>query len=170
MYTPFPFAMAYDDNDKKLLAALRKDSQQRLVDYALITGMPKSTVHERLQKLFRSVRCTMLCDWQKLGYNITICFFVPYNEQLTHHQSVNNAQQLAPNMLYLECVFSSLKEAEEFKSHVASAKYYSVIEILKKEGFNPEIKENNLQKRAHRKQYWDHQHRNNTHELDCDIE
>lgn len=128
----------YDATDLAILAALRKDSAQRLLTYATNTGIPKSTLHERLHKLLRSgVRCVPLVRWDKLGYPISVVFFVPHEPRLAEHPCVNNAQHVAPNLLMLECVFASMKDVEEFKELLKAARYFTVVETLKREGFVP---------------------------------
>jgi DNA-binding Lrp family transcriptional regulator len=134
--------MAYDRVDKRLLAALRRDSMKRLLEYSTETRTPKSTVHQRLRKLLREgVRCTPLLDWPKLGCPLTVCFYVPYNEELIAHPCINTAQRVSPHLLYLECIFSSIKDVETFKERLKAARYFTIVEVLKREGFVPKEEE-----------------------------
>jgi DNA-binding Lrp family transcriptional regulator len=127
--------LTYDAIDRKILVELRNNSRESAAMYAKRTGIPKSTVHDRLQKLSKSVRCVPILHLPAVGYCITVCFFAPYSESLAQFPCVNTAQRVAPNLLYLECVFSSMKELESFKQEHRLAKSFMVIDVLKKEGF-----------------------------------
>ena len=128
----------YDRTDRRILSALRKDSMKRIVTYAQETKIPKSTVHQRLQKLAANgIRCTPLLDWSKLGCPLIVCFYVPYDEKLLVHPCINTAQRLSPQVLYLECVFATMKEVEAFKEKLRIVRCFTVVEGLKKEGFIP---------------------------------
>jgi DNA-binding Lrp family transcriptional regulator len=132
--------MTYDDKDIRIISALRRDSYQRLADYTAATGVPRSTLHERLRKLQQGgVRCTPLLSWERLGAPIHACFFLPYNEELVQGPEVNNAFRLAPSNLFLECLFTSMKEAEEYREKLGSAaRMFLVVDVVKREGFVPE--------------------------------
>jgi DNA-binding Lrp family transcriptional regulator len=130
----------YDATDKKLVTALREHSARRLHEYAALTGIPKSTVHERMHKLQRSgLRCVPLVHWHALGQPITVCFFLPYVETVLEHPSINTAQRLAPNLLFLECIFPSLAAYEAFRQLYPSAKGYFVLNVLRRESFVPPL-------------------------------
>lgn len=130
--------MTYDEIDRKIVASLRKDSSKRLLSYSAETGIPKSTLHERLRKLCNNgVRCIPLVDWQKIGYSINVVFIVPAEKSIITHPAVNSCQHVTPDLLLLDCLFRSMKDMEEFKEHLQAARYFNVIEVLKKEGFVP---------------------------------
>lgn len=130
--------MTYDEIDQKIITAMRRNSCQRLRKYVAETGIPKSTLHERIRKLCASgVRCVPVIDWAQLGYPLSVLFFVPYQQEILDHPAINTAQHVSPDLLLLECVFCSMRDVEEFKDHLQAARYFTVIEVLKKEGFVP---------------------------------
>lgn len=127
--------MTYDELDQKILSLLRSNSRTGALDCARILGVPKSTVHERIAKLLRAgVRCTPLIDFGKLGYSVAVIFITPFQKELVEHPSVNTAQQISPNLLYLECYFTSFAELESFKEGLHAARFFHIVDTLKREG------------------------------------
>jgi DNA-binding Lrp family transcriptional regulator len=165
--------MTYDHIDRKLLAALRRNSHRRISTYTKEIGVPKSTLHQRLVKLYASgLRCTPLLNWQQLGLPLTVCMYAPYSEALLNQPYINTAKKLSPHMLYVECLFANLKELEVCKEQFRLIRVHPIIEVLKQEGFIPEeeIKKKNLEKAAVHKEQRNKQHRYNAHEFDHDVE
>jgi DNA-binding Lrp family transcriptional regulator len=130
---------AFDDLDARLLALLRRDARARIVDLAALLDVPTSTVHDRIARLGRlGTRWTALLDWESLGCSLTVCLVTPYDGSLATHPAVNTCVRLAPNVLFLECVFATMLELERFTAALPGTRVYPVVETLKKEGFVPE--------------------------------
>ncbi len=128
----------YDKTDRKLLQALREHSGKYLFEYSARTGIPKSTIHERLKKLSQQgLRFVPLMHWQKIGYPIEVIFLVPFDARLLDESCINNAQRVSPNLLLLHCLFPTLGAVEEFKNRLHLARFFLVIDTLKHEGFLP---------------------------------
>lgn len=129
--------MKYDEIDEKLLRAMRVDSRAKLLEYTSATGIPKSTVHDRVRKLTRSgVRCTALLHWEALGCPFRAFALLPLDETLAQHACVNSCVRLAPEHMMLECIFATALSFEEFKA-AHPGKWYPVVATIKREGFAP---------------------------------
>jgi DNA-binding Lrp family transcriptional regulator len=129
--------MKYDDIDVKLLQAMRSDSRAKLLEYTQRTGIPKSTVHDRVRKLSSNgVRCTTLFHWESLGCPFRAFFIIPADETVLEYPCVNSCVRLAPEHYLLECFFSTALAFEEFKA-AHPGKCYPVVATLKREGFSP---------------------------------
>ena len=64
-------------------------------------------------------------------------FITPYKESLWEDPCVNTCQHISPDTLLLECVFADMKEAEQFKARMHLARFFTVVDVLKREGFIP---------------------------------
>jgi DNA-binding Lrp family transcriptional regulator len=127
--------MTYDKIDARIIAALRENSCGRLHELCGATRIAKSTLHERLRKLVDGgVRCVPIIDWQKLGYPLNVIFITPCQKELADEPCVNLCQHVSPNLLLLECVFRNMEEFESFKSKLKYARFFPVVQVLKREG------------------------------------
>ena len=129
----------FDAIDIKIFAVLRRDARTRLTTLAKLCDIPTSTVYDRIVRFRKlGVRFTPLLAWSELGCSLTVCLVAPFNESLVQHANVNTCVRVSPNAMFLECVFASMRELDDFRTLVPHARAYPVIEILKNEGFVPE--------------------------------
>lgn len=130
----------FDAIDVLFIQSLRRDGRERMVTLAKRANIPSSTAYDRLVRLRKlGVRFVPLIDWSYLGCSLTVCFITAYNADLMNHPNVNTCVRVSPDALFIECVFASMLEVEQFQNIVSGAKIYPVVEILKKEGFVPEL-------------------------------
>ena len=126
-------------SDARLLCELRRDARARITTLAKRCEIPTSTVYDRIVRFKKlGVRFTPIINWAGLGCSLMVCFVAPYSEALVNHPAVNNCVRLSSNALFIECVFASMLEMEAFHALIPHAKLYTVVEVLKKEGFVPE--------------------------------
>ncbi|MFH0713054.1 MAG: Lrp/AsnC family transcriptional regulator [Candidatus Micrarchaeota archaeon] len=81
-----------DEKDSILLTELRRDGRQSTALIARKTGIPRVTVHDRLEKLKSSgviKRFTVSLDYEKLGRPVTVFVFVSYSStaKLDQHET-----------------------------------------------------------------------------------
>jgi Lrp/AsnC family leucine-responsive transcriptional regulator len=72
-----------DDKDAAILGELRKDSRRSTAEIARKTGIPRVTVHERIQKMTRSGTIksfTAVPDYAKLGKPSTSFVLISYSQ------------------------------------------------------------------------------------------
>jgi DNA-binding Lrp family transcriptional regulator len=133
-----------------VLSHLRKDSRQTLTKISKSTGVPISTIFEKLKKYKKDIilKNTSLIDFNKIGYGVIIKSFIraqPENKQeiLNHlitSPNVNNLSSLSNKYDFIiEGVFRNLKELRAFsdslkKFNIEKEDFY-VIESIKKESF-----------------------------------
>jgi DNA-binding Lrp family transcriptional regulator len=101
-------------------------------------GIPSSTVHDRLRRFRKiGVRYTTLIHWEAMGCSLRVCVLTSYTNvhKILNHPNVNNCFHVSPDLILIEGVFSSMMEIERFQSFLPSARLYTVVEVLKKEGF-----------------------------------
>jgi len=72
-----------------------------------------------------------------IAKKIIICFFVPLNAELSLIPKIMTAQILSPNILYVVGVFNNFAEIDIFKKSLLVARFFTVIDVLKREEFVP---------------------------------
>ncbi len=128
----------YDKLDCRVLTSMRKDSRAKLLSFISQTRMPKSTVHDRINRLVKhGVRCTTILDWDALGCPFAVFAIMPYESGLSEHVSINSCARLSLDLLIAECLFSTAMELEQFRAEHPGAKLYPIVSVLKREGFMP---------------------------------
>jgi DNA-binding Lrp family transcriptional regulator len=111
--------------DMKILQHIRKNSRENLTTISRKTGIPVSTIFDRLRAHEQQfiIKFTALVDFTKLGYPVraNICLKVdPQSREevknyLLMHERVNTLQRINNGFDYAaECVFVNIKEVEEF--------------------------------------------------------
>jgi DNA-binding Lrp family transcriptional regulator len=109
----------------KILQHIRRNSRENLTTISRKTGIPVSTIFDRLKSQERDFvrKFTALIDFSKLGYPVRANIFLKVDPQsrddirkyLTIHDSVNNLYRINNGYDYAaECVFLNIKEVEEF--------------------------------------------------------
>lgn len=115
--------------DKKVITYLRDDSRMNLTSISRKTGIPVSTIFDKLKQHRGNMiqRFTVLLDFSKLGYPIRAKIFLKVNpahkEELRNylyaHRSVNNLWRINNGYDYAaECLFTSIRENEEFLDEI----------------------------------------------------
>jgi DNA-binding Lrp family transcriptional regulator len=78
-----------DDKDRRILAQLREDAQQTTKAIAEATGIPRTTVHDRISRLEeRGVirQYTIVPDYEALGESTTAFIFLSYDARASVSQ------------------------------------------------------------------------------------
>ena len=145
--------------DLQIIAHLRNDGRMQLTKLSSLTGMPLSTVFDKLRYSEKELITKYICllDFSKLGYNlrVNIAIRVGQNKDdvgdfLVKNQSVNSVSKVTNGYDFMiEGVFKQIKDLEEFmeqletKFKIEDKKYFFILEDLKKEGFlsNPDLVE-----------------------------
>lgn len=141
-----------NQKDLQIIANLRTDARMPLTKMSKKTGIPVSTIFDRL-KMNESdliVKHTSLLDFAKLGYNTraNITLKVDRDDKealkafLVKHQSVNSVYKINNGFDFMvEGIFKQIKDMEEFiddlekRFKIQDKKSFFIIEDLKKEAF-----------------------------------
>jgi len=134
-----------------ILTHLRADSRKSLTRISRETGIPISTIFDKVNKLGKSTisKYSPLLDFQKLGFGLRVNLILKANDKrkqdlkdfLLKNQNVNSLLRLNNNFdFFIETVFRDMKGLEEFyenlkKFKIKKKKEFFVIEDLKKEEF-----------------------------------
>lgn len=138
-----------DKKDILILAELRKDSRQSLADISRKTGIPVSTIFDKLIKLNKDVlkKNVSLFDFDKMGYGVRVNFIIKCKKErgikdfLLSNTNINSAYRINNGGDFLiECIFKNLYELEIFKEELANfgiedLKEHHIVEEIKKEEF-----------------------------------
>jgi len=134
-----------------ILTHLRADSRKSLAMISRETGIPISTIFDKVNKLGKSTisKYSPLLDFQKLGFGLRVNFVLKANDKkkqelknfLLTNKNVNSMLRLNNDFdFFVEAVFRDMKGLEEFseslgKFKIKKKKEFFVIEDLKKEEF-----------------------------------
>ena len=136
--------------DMIILSHLRKNSRQKLTEISKKTGIPVSTVHDRIRTHERKTvqKHTTLIDFAKLGFNAKVNMAIKSGNSkeelqkfLSEHASTNTLYKINHNFDFLgEFIFKDLNEAYGFMENIEKAfgartQFMNVIEEIKKEEF-----------------------------------
>jgi len=138
--------------DLKILTHLRVNARQKLTDISKNTGIPVSTIFDRIRHNENSVikKHTSLLDFSKLGYQTRVNILLKTKKEqreklngfLSNHSSINSAFKINQDFDFLiDCVFSNMKELEYFledleeKFNIEKKQVHHVIEDIKLESF-----------------------------------
>ncbi len=142
----------YNENDLKIVSFLREDSRTSLTRLSRKTGIPVSTIFERLRRSTGDIvrKNTCLIDFSKIGMHARanlVLKVVPgerekLKEYLIKNRNVNSLQKINNGFDYMaDVVFSDLKELEEFcevldeRFQIMAKQVYYVIEEIESEKF-----------------------------------
>ncbi|MFP4117773.1 MAG: Lrp/AsnC family transcriptional regulator [Candidatus Woesearchaeota archaeon] len=142
----------YRENDLKIVSFLREDSRTSLTKMSKKTGIPVSTIFEKLNKRAGDIvqKNTCIIDFTKLGMharaNIAIKTFPgerdKLKEFLVRNRHVNSLQKINNGYDYMaDVIFSNLKDLEEFcelldeRFKIRTKQIYYVIEDIEREKF-----------------------------------
>lgn len=137
------------EKDKVLLAYVRQNSRVRLAKLSRLTGMPVSTIFDRLKKNLHGTitRSTVLLNWDALGMRTrALVLFKSKPEKrdelkefLLKSPEVNTLQRINNGHDFIaECVFATIGELEAFldrlsREYGAKTEAHYIIEDLARE-------------------------------------
>ncbi|MCF7861684.1 Lrp/AsnC family transcriptional regulator [Candidatus Woesearchaeota archaeon] len=108
----------------KILPNLRKDSRMSLTEMSKNTGIPISTVHERVRVIKKNIiKFSCHFDFSILGYPNRVLYLISVDRMhkedlesdLKAHPSVNNLSRINNGFDFCaECIFSQINHTEEF--------------------------------------------------------
>jgi DNA-binding Lrp family transcriptional regulator len=144
--------MALKNKDLGVLVELRKNARAQLTEISKNTGIPISTIYDRIKTKFGTVieRCVALLDFEKLGYNARAnvcikCGGKSKEDVLAYLQKSRNVNSLCKVNngfdFMAEVIFRNVRDLEEFvdsleeKYSIKQRQVYYVIQTVKKEDF-----------------------------------
>lgn len=142
------------DKDKTIFRHLRENARINLTDISSATGIPVSTVYDRVRTNEKIIvkKHTTLLDFSKLGFNAKAKIALkvlsedklPLLEYLNSHPNVNSLYRINYGFDYLvEVVFRNVVDVEDFvenmskKFKITEKHVFNVIEDIKREEFMP---------------------------------
>jgi DNA-binding Lrp family transcriptional regulator len=139
-----------------IISHLRHDARLKLTKLSRLTGIPVSTIFDRIKTGSSLVqKHTTLIDFQQLGFTVRAHVILKVKKEerdalhsyLMNHKHINNAYRINNGYDFMvEGIFKHLKDLEDFlegleESFKLKAKQvYYIIDDLKREAFlsNPE--------------------------------
>jgi DNA-binding Lrp family transcriptional regulator len=146
-----------NNKDIKVLVQLRKNARMQLTDISKQTGIPISTIYDRLKNKANDViiRYVSLINFELLGFNTRAHLCLKCNKTskkdvlgyLSKHPNVNSMYKINNGFDYMaEVVFRNVKELEEFLEKLEdeySIKtrqiYYIIDDLVREQFFSDEI-------------------------------
>jgi DNA-binding Lrp family transcriptional regulator len=138
------------ERELHVLQVLRNNARETLTHISRKTGVPISTLFDRLNE-YRDrviIKHTCLIDYTKLGYDLRVHMLLRVQKErerfetyITTHFLVNSVFRINNGYDYLvEAVFKNMREMTEFvqhleKFHIKDHKEFFVLEDLKREAF-----------------------------------
>lgn len=112
------------EKDLRIITALRKNSRSTLVEIGSQSGIPVSTVFDRIRRIEKAylTRHTSLLDFSSLRHFFRVAYIFRHemgqermNSFLKQSGCVNTAARISPGMKYMaECVFRNMAEMQNF--------------------------------------------------------
>ncbi len=111
------------EKEKQIIRILRKNSKKSVATIGILTGLPKSTAFDKIQKLSKEaiVKNTCLLDFKKVGFNASLLFFAKtqnniseLRSHLANHPSVNSLHTSTKFNFIFEAVFQDNIELQKF--------------------------------------------------------
>ncbi len=144
------FKMKATEKDLLIISRLREHSRESLTSMSKKTGIPISTLFDRLRSLKPVKRYTVLLDFEQLGYSVHAFVLLKVNfeknsdvkKHLCSHSQINSLYKTNNGFTFLvEGVFESVSNLDEFIEHLQQKfgiEKYSIqysVEEVKREGF-----------------------------------
>ena len=144
-----------------VLACLRKNARQPLVEMAGQTGMSVSNVHSIMRKIASHGISKNYCelDFGMAGYPIRLCYIVQIGSNKGTNENLGELLNARPDLLkhvnnvfrlnngtnyFIEAIFREMREAYAFSELLQQVSKtfaeHHVIEVIKKEGFELPLK------------------------------
>jgi len=147
------------EKDLLLLSYLRQNSRITLKELSKKTGIPVSTIFDRIithSKNKLITKHSLIFDFQKIGYTARATILLRIEKEdkeeiatyLTKHTNVNTLYKVNNGYDFIaECIFKNIQELEQFteqletKFTIKAKETHYVIHDLKREGFlsDPEL-------------------------------
>ena len=140
-----------EDKELKIIQQLRANAREKLTQMSRRTGIPVSTIFEKLKIFEQGViyKHTCLLDFRELGYDLRLTLLVKTRQEtkqevkqfLESHHQVNTVYRINNGYDYLaEVLFKNMKGVQGFLDAldirgVTSRKEYYVLEELRREAF-----------------------------------
>ncbi len=135
--------------DLQIIAHLRADARQSLVDIGKKTLIPTSTVFDKIQRYKGSLvkKYTALVDFPKLGFNFRVWLVLKANDKkklkkfLISHGNVNSLFKVNNDFDFLiDCVFKNWGEVYAFQEKLKEFEIkekivLDILEEMKREEF-----------------------------------
>ncbi len=142
--------------DIKIITHLRQNSRMPLTKMSRKTGIPISTIFDRLKTYGKNIviKNTSLLNFEKLGYSARANMMIKTEKEqrenmiefLKKHHRVNSVFRINNGFDFMiEGVFKQIKEMEEFidqlesKFIVVERKTFFILEDVKREGFMTDV-------------------------------
>ena len=142
-----------DQEDRKILSCLRRNARETLTNISKDTGIPISSIFDRLKRLEKIeiiTRYTCLLDMEKVGFSVTVFLFLKIANKrqnevekfLMENPNVNNLLRVNGDWnLIVDVLFRDINSFElfadtfknDFKEIEISIHY--VLEDIKRENF-----------------------------------
>jgi Lrp/AsnC family transcriptional regulator for asnA, asnC and gidA len=140
----------------QIISMLRKDDRMPLTSMSRKTGIPVSTIFDRIKTFDGNIirKHTCLIDFGKLGYSTAAKMILKGNRDsrddlkafLMKNQNVNSVFRINNGYDFMiETVFHNIRETEEFidileeRFDVVEKQVYFIIEDVKREAFMEDI-------------------------------
>lgn len=139
-----------DKRDVRIFASLRSAGRIKLTDLSRETGLPVSTIFDRMKSSAAIQRHATLLDFHMLGFGVKAIVLLKaakdyreaLHDHLMYHFHINNLSKVNNGFDYcMECVFHTMQELEEFlesleeKYRIKQKTVYYVVKDLKREAF-----------------------------------
>jgi len=143
--------------DLLLLSYLRQDARMRLTTLSQRTGVPVSTIFDKIKTASPFVsKYTVVMNFQSLGFATRAMIVLKVKKDnrqevadyINHSASINTAFKINNGSDYiLDAVFRDMKELEDFLEHLESTfkvekqQVFYILDVLKQEDFlsNPQM-------------------------------
>ncbi|MBN2457742.1 Lrp/AsnC family transcriptional regulator [Candidatus Woesearchaeota archaeon] len=140
------------NKELELLSLLRQDSRMRLTEISKKTGIPVSTIFERMKSYDQQFisKYTCLLNYDSIGYSTRVSILLKVGkderngvaQHLKKKQNVNSIYRVNNGFDFIvEALFMNIMELNEFcediedKFRVKSIQVHYIVEELKREGF-----------------------------------
>ncbi len=143
--------MAMEQSDILILSHLRKDARQNLTRISKHTGIPVSTIFDRMRKYSGSLirKHTALVDFSELGYDMRANIVLRVHKQdrqqlqnfLEKKGQVNSLYRINNGYDFMvDALFRNMKEVDDFmeeleRFRIRAKECYYVLEDIKREEF-----------------------------------
>lgn len=143
--------------DFLIISHLRKDCRKNLTSMSKETGIPVSTIFDRIKAHEKGIikKHTAIIDFSKLGYTTRVNMMLKIRKEqreeaknyLAKQENVNSIFKINNNYDFLiEGIFENIKELEEFldrmddRFEIEAKELYYIVDEIKKEAFMSEPK------------------------------
>ncbi|MEK6960331.1 MAG: Lrp/AsnC family transcriptional regulator [Nanoarchaeota archaeon] len=138
------------EKDAQIIAHMRRDGRTALTAISKKTGLPVSTIFDRIKGCSAITRYSALLDFREIGFGCRAIVLLrttkdkkrELGQHLLHHPYVNSLHKINNGMDYLlEGVFKDLGHIEQFIEDIEerytlrTKEVHYLLEEMKREGF-----------------------------------